>query len=128
MQYLLDTNILIDLLRKRIEINESFFKEATISIITEAELYYGAYKSSNPQENPDVIEKMISDFGFKIIDLDSKTVMDFAQIKASLEKGGIRLEDFDLLIAATALSQKLTLVTRNIRHFKRIKGLKLRVI
>ena len=47
----------------------------------------------------------------------------FAAIKVYLEKKGKRLEDFDLLIAVTALVNNLTLVTYNKRHFERIEGL-----
>ena len=47
----------------------------------------------------------------------------FGMLKASQEKSGTRLDDFDLIIAACALAHNLTLVTNNIKHFKRTKGL-----
>jgi hypothetical protein len=46
-------------------------------------------------------------------------------LKATLEKSGTRLDDFDLIIAACAMAHNLTLVTNNIVHFKRIERLKL---
>ena len=47
----------------------------------------------------------------------------FGSLKVELERGGQRLEDFDLMIAAAALSLNLRLVTNNTRHFNRIPGL-----
>lgn len=44
-------------------------------------------------------------------------------MKSDLERKGMRIDDFDLLIGATALKNSLTLVTHNIKHFKRIPGL-----
>jgi predicted nucleic acid-binding protein len=46
-------------------------------------------------------------------------------LKASLEKSGNRLDDFDLTIASCALAHNLTLVTNNLKHFSRIEGLKI---
>jgi predicted nucleic acid-binding protein len=48
----------------------------------------------------------------------------FGMLKADLEKIGIRLDDFDLAIAACALANNLILVTNNTKHFERIEGLK----
>jgi len=49
----------------------------------------------------------------------------FGRLKADLEGKGSPLDDFDLIIATSALSHNLTLVTNNEKHFKRIEGLKL---
>lgn len=49
----------------------------------------------------------------------------FADIKAKLFDKGIRIEDMDLLIAATAIYNELTLVTNNTKHFENILGLNL---
>jgi predicted nucleic acid-binding protein len=46
-------------------------------------------------------------------------------LKADLEKAGTALDDFDLILAACALSHDLILVTNNVKHFRRIQGLKL---
>ncbi|MBI4066501.1 type II toxin-antitoxin system VapC family toxin [Candidatus Gottesmanbacteria bacterium] len=47
----------------------------------------------------------------------------FIAIKLQTETKGEKLADFDLLIAATALEHNLALVTKNTKHFQRIKGL-----
>ena len=49
----------------------------------------------------------------------------FGKMKSKLESNGNRLDDFDLLIASTALAHNLVLVTNNKKHFQRIEGLKL---
>ena len=49
----------------------------------------------------------------------------FGMLKASLEKSGTRLDDFDLAIASCALAHNLTLVTNNEKHFSRIEELKI---
>jgi tRNA(fMet)-specific endonuclease VapC len=47
----------------------------------------------------------------------------FARIRGQLRRQGLTVQDPDLLIAATALTHQLTLVTRNLRHFRRIPDL-----
>ena len=67
----------------------------------------------------------IKESNLQIINLENNTIFQFGQIKAELEKAGQRLEDFDLLIASTAMVNNFTLVTENKKHFRRIKKLKL---
>ena len=52
-------------------------------------------------------------------------MLKFGNLKAELETIGLRVDDADLLIAATAIIYKATLVTANTKHFSRFKGLKL---
>lgn len=126
MKYLLDTNILIDHIRGKREIKIDVLEEGcTVSIITLAELYYGAAKSNDPKKTFTIVRKLLLDLGLQVRTLDEETVFEFGKIKAELEVKGTRLEDFDLLIAATAKAENLILVTKNLRHFKRITGLKL---
>lgn len=126
MKYLLDTNILIDHIRGKREIKIDVLEEGcTISIITLAELYYGAAKSNDPKKTFTIIKKLLIDLGLQVRTPDEETVFDFGKMKAELEVKGTRLEDFDLLIAATAKAENLILVTKNLKHFKRITGLRL---
>lgn len=126
MRYLLDTNILVDHIRGREVINQvSIGDEAVISIITLAELIHGVYKSDNPKNALSKVNYTLDKLNLQVENLSENIVHAFGEIKANLEQKGQRLEDFDLLIAATAVVNNLTLVTRNIKHFKRIKGLKL---
>ncbi len=48
----------------------------------------------------------------------------FGRAKADLERRGVRLEDFDVAIAAHALSLDATLVTSNLKHLRRVTGLR----
>jgi tRNA(fMet)-specific endonuclease VapC len=59
------------------------------------------------------------------VGITRSTIETFTDVKLALEKKGEVIEDFDLLIAATALSLNYTLVTNNVRHFERIRGLQL---
>ena len=125
-KYLIDTDILIDHLRKRrffpLNVENS---ELYISIITKAELVFGAYKLKNKEEVLKNIELLLSELGIKVIPVDEKVIYKFAEIKSKLETKGKPLADFDLLIASTAITYNLTLVSRNIKHYQRIKELKL---
>ncbi len=56
---------------------------------------------------------------------DDEVSAAFGEIKASLERRGERLEDFDVAIAAHAVALRATLVTANLRHMRRIDGLPL---
>lgn len=62
---------------------------------------------------------------FHILQLDEPVVRIFAQRRADLRTRGTLIPDLDLLIAATALSYDLELLTRNVRHFERIEGLRI---
>ncbi len=124
--YILDTNIIVDHIRRKRVINIEFLKAgAAVSIITLAELLYGAEKSDNPTSSHELIDKTFSLLKLDIVNLNEQIVREFGNLKAYLEIKGQRLEDFDLLIGATAKVNGLTLVTRNLKHFKRIKDLKL---
>lgn len=117
MKYLVDTDILINHFRKKEAIPELILEQGVISIISLGELIYGAYKSIYPQKSLIILKKNLQILDFEIINLDEIIIAEFGRRKADLEIKGVRLDDFDLLIAATALVKKLILVTRNIKHY-----------
>lgn len=125
MKYLVDTDILIDHLRRKKAVQEQILDNGTLSIITLGELIYGAYKSVHPHKALITLKEDLHILDFEIINLNEITIAEFGKIKAELELKGERLDDFDLLVAATAIVNNLILVTRNRNHFKRIKGLKM---
>jgi len=94
-----------------------------ISVITLMELYYGAYKSNKLSSNLAKVRTIENTF--EIISNGKESAENFGMLKASLEKSGTRLDDFDLIIASSALAHNLTLVTNNSKHFSRIEGLKI---
>lgn len=126
MKYLLDTNIIIGHLRGQEIIDIKLIKAGVgISIITYAELIYGAQKSQKPQKNTQLVNSFINDLYIKIIEINKSIAQIYGSLKAVLEKEGQKLDEFDLLIAATALACNIDLVTLNHKHFKRISGLSL---
>jgi tRNA(fMet)-specific endonuclease VapC len=123
-QYLLDSDVSIDYLRGSDEIIQKVqMVGATnlyISEITVAELKYGAEKSNRPEHNQRRVNSFCAKFGNIPI---FETLGTYTFEKARLEKLGLRLDDFDLLIGATAIHYGLILVTNNVKHFERMKGL-----
>ena len=125
--YLLDTDTIIyclkgdDTIRKNLERHTADLLK--ISIITLMELYYGAYKSDRVSGNLAKIKTI--ETGFEIIPTGNESAELFGRLKASLQKTGNPLDDFDLIIASCALAHNLTLVTNNVKHFSRIESLKL---
>jgi tRNA(fMet)-specific endonuclease VapC len=124
--YLLDTDIVIYSLKGHSTVKKNLERNLhaalKISIVTLMELYYGAYKSQKVASNIGKI-KRIED-AVEIIALGRESAEIYAMLKADLEKAGIPLDDFDLILAACALSYDLVLVTNNVKHFQRIQGLK----
>jgi len=89
--------------------------------VTAAELSYGAARSKAPEENRQIAARFLSTL--EVLGLDDPAVARFGARKAGLEAEGRRLADFDLLIAAIALSYGAVLVTGNGRHYERVPGL-----
>jgi tRNA(fMet)-specific endonuclease VapC len=96
-----------------------------ISAISWAELKYGAEKSQNKERNWEQCEILLTSFDIEILSVDKVIVEKYGMLKNWHEKKGSKVEDFDLLIAATALVYELKLVTENVKHFEKIDGLKL---
>jgi tRNA(fMet)-specific endonuclease VapC len=124
-KYLLDTNIVIYVLKRRPkEVLEIFNRNASrmaISSITLSELIYGAEKSPNVDKNLEAIEEFVSHLD--VLPYDAKASQHYGQIKAALEKRGEIIGENDIHIAAHAISQGLILVTNNLREFKRVPNL-----
>lgn len=92
-------------------------------ITTLMELYYGAHKSQKVTSNLAKIKSL--EDSVEVISVGRESAEVFGICKAQLERAGNPLDDFDLVIASCALTHNLTLVTNNVKHFKRIDGLKL---
>ena len=125
--YLLDTDTIIYSLKSNPTVKKNLEARIdvhmSLSVVTLMELYYGAYKSEKVASNLSKIK--IIEKSFEIIPTEREVVDIFGMIKADLERSGTPLDDFDLIIAACALTHNLTLVSNNTRHFERIPGLKL---
>jgi tRNA(fMet)-specific endonuclease VapC len=124
-KYLLDTNICIHFLGHEYNIKEKIQKaglENLVSEITIAELKFGAENSQNKEKNNKTIDVFIKKFS--IIPIYNSLDI-YATEKARLRKKGQPLDDFDLLIGATAISNDFILVTRNVSDFDRMDGIEI---
>jgi tRNA(fMet)-specific endonuclease VapC len=127
MAYLIDTDIIINSIKGNKTVNQKISEFATIpkaiSIVTYGELLYGAKKSTQREKNTSIVYRLAEIF--PILGVTRATMEAFTDLKAALDRKGDRIEDFDLLIAATALTLNYILVTNNTKHYKGIIGLEL---
>ena len=128
MEYLLDTNICIYIIKKKpSEVFDKFISltpgDVGISTITLAELQYGVDKSSNPDKNRAALEKFLTPI--EIIEYGHEASMEYGKIRSALEKRGIPIGPLDMLIASHAKSLDIILVTNNVKEFRRVEGLKI---
>ncbi len=125
-RYLLDTNILSDLVRNpsgRVAERIRVVGEETVctSIVVAAELRFGALKRGSDRLTSQV-ELVLA--AMDILPLEPPCDHRYADIRCNLEQAGTPIGANDLLIAAQAIELGLRLVTHNGREFRRIVGLK----
>ena len=125
--FLIDTNICIYIMNDHPPEVIQKFREIgvgniCISSITVSELQYGACKSNQIKKNIKRLEEFLSPF--EILAYDETTSNYYGKIRFHIEKQGNEIGPLDMLIAAHALSENLTLITNNEKEFKRIKLLK----
>lgn len=127
LKYLLDTNIVIYVIKRRpIEVLDVFnanVNRMAISVITLAELLHGAEKSSQPVGNLAVIEDFCS--RLQVLPYMPKAAQHYGAIRASLETIGQPIGVNDLHIAAHARSEGLVLVTNNVKEFAKVPALQI---
>lgn len=123
----LDTSVLIALIRKDQEAIDELGAEiergSTVSTtpVNLCELYAGAYRSRDPQKELTRVEELVSNLG--LLELDAGAAKRYGALvnDASLRQEPIG--DFDMIIASIALEHNEKLVTRNLRHFRKVPGL-----
>ena len=127
MAYLIDTDIIIFALRGDKTVLAKFEENKnipiSISMITYAELVFGAKRSGNEQKNMLKVNRIREIYPVEELNIGIMEV--FADMKTKMYAQAIRIEDMDLFIAATAIYNDLTLVTNNTKHFKNIPLLEL---
>lgn len=125
LKYLLDTNIVIYVIKRRpLEVLAMFNQHAgrmAMSVVTLAELYHGAEKSERVAQNLCVIEDFTS--RLEVLPYTAAAAQHYGSIRSSLEKAGQSIGVNDLHIAAHARSQGLVVVTNNLSEFERVPGL-----
>ena len=123
-KYLLDTCVCISMFRNEGSVRDIILKVGTkncyISEITLAELYFGLAKSENKKKKLEDIKQVQG--LFKVLPAFS-SFREYGEIRYNLEHKGMRIDQFDLLIGATAVHYGMTLVTSNEKHFERIESL-----
>lgn len=128
MRYIIDTDWVIHWLNGRRDVIEhikGLEKEGlSISIISMAEIYEGVHGSRDPQKH----EKGFTEFLTRVIILEitEGVCKKFGELRNALRKRGELIGDFDLLIASTALMNNLVLLTDNVKHYEKIRDLKIK--
>ena len=124
MTYLVDTTWIIEYLRGNHEIVQRLdsLKEEglAVAIISVAELYEGVYRSSDPSGNESRLRDFLS--GVTVLGIDEDACMIFGRERARLRQTGTTVGDMDLLIAAIALRDGLTVLTKD-NDFRRVENL-----
>ncbi len=126
MDYLLDSNVCIIYmngrsleLKQRLESHHR--KNIYVCSVVKAELYYGAMRTRNPIETLRAQKEFLNNFSS--LPFDDEAAETYGIIRATLAAKGQPIGPNDLLIAAIALANQITLVTHNTREFHRVEGL-----
>ena len=111
--FLLDTNIIIAFLNRETTVLTQLAQAEhfAISCITAGELRYGAYNSGKVQFNLDRLDEILRDI--EVLPCDEETAQIYAQCKIALKRKGRPINENDIWIAATAIQQDLSLVSRD---------------
>ena len=126
MRFVLDTNTCIYALKlegRVIErLRERSPEDLGVTIITVAELWFGARKSARPVQARCEMDGFLEPF--EILPFDREAAEAYARTRLVLERSGRPIGERDLLIASIALARGLAVVTRNVSEFGRVPGLK----
>jgi tRNA(fMet)-specific endonuclease VapC len=127
MRYLLDTNICIYVINERPpQVLDQFVQHEDVGIgisaITASELYWGVRKTGSAR-NLAALEKFLGPL--QVMDYGLRAAQAYGELRAQLEKKGTPIGPLDMQIAAHALALEATLVTNNLREFKRVPNLAL---
>lgn len=128
MNYMLDTNILIDCLRSKkstIEVIKKHGKTSAlhISTVVLGELFVGLKKNDTPRRRA-ALNKVLAPI--RILDFDKEAAKHFGLVKSKLEAKGNVIGSYDMQIAGHALAQNMTLITHNTKEFSRVDKLKIK--
>jgi len=122
---MLDTDISSYIIRKRpqalLDRFQQHSEQLCVSVITAAELMFGAEKAGRP-----ALTALVQAFleRLAVLDWTQGVVLHYARIRAALERDGRPIGNMDLLIASHAVAEGAVLVTNNLRHFTHVPGLK----
>lgn len=125
---MLDTNICIYVIKHKPEkvfqkLQEVDPSDVCISSVTYAELVHGVEKSAAVDKNRVALSILLANI--EILDFDVNAAEGYGKIRADLEKNGTPIGPLDMMIAGHARSLDYTVVTNNVKEFKRVSGLKI---
>lgn len=125
MRFLLDTNAVIALLKNprgpiRAQISRHQPQDIGVSALVSHELFYGAYRSSRVADNLVRLDAL----QFEVLAFDQEDAREAGAVRAALSQQGTPIGPYDVLIAGQARCRDLVLVTRNLREFERVPGLR----
>ena len=128
MEYLLDTNICIYIIKKKpIQVFEKLKRQLPgvvgVSSITLAELQYGVKKSSRVEQNQLALNQFLAPL--EIIDFGQNAAIEYGKVRTYLETNGIPIGPLDMLISGHARALEVTLITNNEKEFRRVPELKI---
>ena len=125
MQYLLDTNTCIAVMRNQAQVVARIQclppRDCAISTITSFELLTGIEKCAQPVQERAKVEALLKAVSELVY--DSAAAHESAKIRAHLELQGMSIGPYDLLLAGQAIAGGRVLVTHNVREFARVVGL-----
>ena len=129
MTYLLDTNVVVALVRNKPAIVRERFRGVVseggliiVSSVVLFELWYGVARSDRRQENTERLRVFLSGVS-SVLPFGEGDASIAGELRAALEPGGTPIGPYDVLIAAQALRAGVTLVTANVAEFARVTGL-----
>ncbi len=127
MTYLVDSDWVAEYLKGRqraVQVLSALSEQGlAISLITFGEIYEGIYYGQNRASHEAGFRQFLR--SVEVIPLNRRVMRRFALIRGDLRRRGELTPDPDILIAATAVHYDLTLLTHNVKDFRRIPGLKL---
>lgn len=128
MGVLIDSSVLIEAERGRLDlaacVRERPGEEAFISAVSVSEILFGVHRATDPavrNRRTAVAEALMA--RFEVLGIDAAVARVHAQLKADLAARGTPVGPHDLWLAATCLLHGLTMVTGNLREFRRVPGL-----
>jgi predicted nucleic acid-binding protein len=125
--YLVDTDVVASYLNGRavaVALLQQLLPDGlALSTVSYGELYEGITFGGDPARQLAGFRRFLH--VVRVLDVNRRVARHFGQVRGTLRQQGQLLPAPDLLIGATALAYDLTLVTRNLRHFQRIPGLRL---
>jgi tRNA(fMet)-specific endonuclease VapC len=118
----LDTDVLVsDLRGKTSVLRELEGKDPATTVVNAFELFHGAYKSKESSANLSATRGLLG--SLRLVGLSVKAAERAGEVLAQAQKSGQAIEIRDLLIGCIAREEGLSILTHNVKHFRKIPGL-----